>query len=215
MLLKLRSSSYCRELSSFRTWDPRVVFCYDSSLSGCGLVIYLPGMCSPGQALRVLSLITPFDLKGDSSFQNSREFLAVAIGFVVLVIMGWRDVPVLIIGDSVASETWCIKENFRSTVSRRASLLYMLVGVRFNIWVQEVQFIEGIHNVIPDRLSRRGSGQTAESLVTELGFDESRVWKPDKKMEELISLCNPSTPLRGEGDLQDFWGVVSKYLDEM
>ena len=215
MLLRLRPSSYCRRLSSFRIRDLRVIFCYDSSLTGCGLVIYLPGRCRPEEAVRVLSLITPFDLKGDSGFQNSMEFLAVAIGFLVLVTMGWRDVPVMIIGDSVASETWCIKENFRSTVSRRASLLYMLIGVRFNIWVQEVQFIEGVRNVIPDRLSRRDSGQTAEALVMDLGFDEKRVWKPDERTEGLISMCNPTIPLRRESDLQDFWMVVSEYLDEL
>ena len=90
-----------------------------------------------------------------SRYQNTMEFSSVSTAFLIMAELGWRDIPLKIIGDSKASETWCAKERFRSTVARGAALMYMTLSVEFGYWVEETEFVEGKDNKICDALSRR------------------------------------------------------------
>ena len=215
VLLRLRPTSYCRRLESFRSQIPWIRVRYDASLTGLGIVIELLRFGRVLKTLRVASIITPFDLQEQSKFQNCQEFFAVAVAFYLIARMGYKGVPILLVGDSVAAGTWCEKESFKSTVSRRAAIVYMMLGVHFDLWVQEFQHVEGEKNTLCDELSRRGeSGQSALALAREWGFEEEVVWDEgsDRLGRSLLEACNPLEGLSSEEEFKEFWSNMMELV---
>ena len=134
--------------------------------------------------------------------------------------MGWREVPLKIIGDSKASETWCAKERFRSTVSRGAAMIYMSLGVEFDFWIEETEFVLSEDNEICDALSRRseadvGKGtKTATDLVRDLGMDPRLLWEVETSPHgiEMIELCNPLLTLNSDATFIQFSERVKRLV---
>lgn len=161
--------------------------------------------------MRVASIITPYKLRGQSRFQNTMEFSSVAVGFLIMAEMGWTDVPLKIMGDSRASETWCAKESFRSTVARGAALMYISLGVEFEFWVEDTEFVKGEENEVCDKLSRRsetdeGMGViSATNLVRALGINPKFLWEVEKSPfgTEMIELCNPLLQLDDDKNIHE------------
>jgi hypothetical protein len=140
------------------------------------------------------------------------EFSSVAVGFLIMAEMGWRDIPLKIMGDSKTSETWCKNERFKSTVVRGAALMYMSLGVEFRFWIEETEFVEGKSNGICDTLSRRSETDTgrgvksAGQVVTELECNPECLWEVEKSPygREMIELCNPLTKLDSDAFFKIF-----------
>ena len=212
IMMGLQQEKYCRRIDSFSPQQVLGILKYDSCLTGLGLRLFRLNSSGALQLVRIASVITPYALRGQSRFQNTMEFSSVSMGFLIMAEMGWRDIPLKIVGDSKASETWCAKERFRSTVARGAALLYMTLGVEFGFWVEETEFIEGKANDICDALSRRsetdsgGGVKSAVALVAELGMDPSLLWQVDKSPygREMINLCNPLLKLNDDATFIQF-----------
>ena len=208
VLMRLRPTNYCRSLESFRPQVPQITVRYDASLTGVGMVLELTTPGVPAQVLQVASIITPFELNEQSKFQNCQEFFAVAVAFYLIARLGYKDVPILLVGDSVAAGTWCEKESFKSTVSRRAAIFYMMLGVHFNLWVEEFQHVEGEKNTMCDELSRRSeSGQSSVELARKWGFEEGLVWEMEGDVmgAHFIEACNPLRDLGSEEEFKSLW----------
>lgn len=212
VMMGLKRGAYWRKIESF---SPQVVtglLKYDSCLKGLGLRLYRLRANGGKQLIKVASIITPYKLKGQSRYQNTMEFSSVAVGFLIMAEEGWRDIPLKIVGDSKASETWCAKERFKSTVSRGAAMMYMTLGVEFGYWVEETEFVEGKDNKICDALSRRsetdeGNGvKTARTLVVEMKLDPAALWEEKNSPfgEEMIELCNPLLQLDSDETFSGF-----------
>lgn len=212
IMMGLRRGEYWRKIESFAAQIITGLLKYDSSLTGLGLRLFRIRANGGLQLVRVASIITPYTLRRLSKFQNTMEFSSVAVGLLIMAEMGWRDIPLKIIGDSKASETWCVKERFRSTVARGAALMYMSLGVEFGFWVEETEFVRGEENKICDRLSRRsetdkGRGaKSATQLVEELGIDRKLLWEESKSPYgvEMIELCNPLLKLDDDASFNEF-----------
>lgn len=212
VMMGLKRGSYWRKIESFAPQIPIGLLMYDSCLTGLGLRLYRIRSNGGLQLMRVASIITPWRLNKLSRFQNTMEFSSVSTGFLIMAELGWRDIPLKIIGDSKASETWCAKERFRSTVARGAALVYMTLGVEFGYWVEETEFVLGKDNEICDALSRRsetdrGNGvKSAASLVAELKLDPKALWEPERSPfgREMMSLCDPLVRLDNDASFSAF-----------
>jgi len=212
IMMGLRRGKYWRKIESFASQTVTRLLKYDSCLTGLGLRLFQIRANGGLQLVRVASIITPYDLEGNSKYQNTMEFSSVSMAFLIMAEMGWENIPLKIIGDSKASETWCAKERFRSTVARGAALMYMSLGVEFEFWVEETEFVKGEDNVLCDTLSRRsetdkGMGaQSAASVVEGLGIDPELLWEEDKSPYgyEMIELCNPLLKLDDDTSFSDF-----------
>lgn len=211
-MMGLKRGEYWRKIESFAGQIVTGLLKYDSCLEGLGLRLFRIHSNGAMELVRVASIITPYFLGGQSRFQNTMEFSSVSVAFLVMAEMGWRNIPLKIRGDSKASETWCAKERFRSTVSRGAALMYMSLGVEFGFWVEETEFIKGESNNVCDALSRRsetdqGMGaKPAAQLVEELGINPKLLWEEEKSPHgiEMIELCNPLLKLDDDESFSNF-----------
>jgi hypothetical protein len=212
VMMGLRKREYCRKIDSFSPQRTTGVLKYDSCLTGLGLRLFQIRSNGALQLRRIASIITPYELKGQSKYQNTMEFSSVAVGFLIMAEMGWRDIPLKIMGDSKTSETWCKNERFKSTVVRGAALMYMSLGVEFRFWIEETEFVEGKSNGICDTLSRRSETDTgrgvksARQVVTELECNPECLWEVEKSPygREMIELCNPLTKLDSDAFFKIF-----------
>jgi hypothetical protein len=149
------------------------------------------------------------------------EFLSVSVSFLIMAEMGWTDVPLKIMGDSKASETWCTKESFRSTVARGAALMYISLGVEFEFWVEDTEFVKGKENEVCDKLSRRsetdeGTGaMSAANWVCTLGINPKFLWEVEKSPfgAEMIELCNPLLQLDDDNTFNTFTRRMKGLID--
>lgn len=207
VLMALRKEDYCRKIESFMGKCWTALLKYDSSLGGLGLMLYrvrYGGL----EIVKIASIVTPYKLRGESRFQNTMEFASVAVSFLIMAEMGWQNIPLKIIGDSKASETWCAKERFRSTVARGAAMAYLALGVEFELWIEETEFVPGEQNVLCDALSRRGEneGVSAADLLIKLGLDADLLWDECESSagREMIDLCDPTRRMSTDAEFMAF-----------
>jgi hypothetical protein len=109
-MVSFNPSKFARAFDTFREVKPTILIEYDSSLTGTGLAIsellYNSNSDSQSSSKKLVGvgcLEFPFDLQGDSSFQNSCEFMAVLISLLIIGQLGYYDVTIKLIGDSVTS----------------------------------------------------------------------------------------------------------------
>jgi hypothetical protein len=124
VLSHLDENRFTRSFQSFRVVSSTVCIEYDASLTGIGL--YLSSV-SNGQLVRDIGygrLRFPFALKSDSSFQNVCEFIAVVIGIIVLVKLGYANTTITLRGDSRTSLRWGSTERFKGVRGLSASVVY-------------------------------------------------------------------------------------------
>lgn len=201
VLMALKPGKYYRKLDSFRMKVWLALLRYDSSLKGLGLVLELLSSEGGVRVVKVASIVTRYELKGEARYQNAMEFASIVLCFLIMAEMGWKDIPLKIVGDSVASLTWADKERFRSVVARGAAAAFMSLGVEFNYWIEDTEFIKGEDNTTCDKLSRRAeTGESAEELVVKLGFGRELLWSENESMagKELLSICNPKDVIETE-----------------
>ena len=53
-----------------------------------------------------------YQLGGDSSYQNSMEFITIVVSLAILVSLGLRDITVVVQGDSTSALAWASKQKF-------------------------------------------------------------------------------------------------------
>jgi hypothetical protein len=205
-LVELRGVQFQRKISSFQSKTAAVTLAYDASLTGAGVALYLL-QNNEWILWKVTSVVFPFDLAGDASFQNTCEFIAIVIGFVMLARLGRNGVSIHLQGDSIASLTWSAKERFRGRNNRRAALVYILTGLRFDLSVHEenVEHVPGINNQFCDDLSR---GVAVSHVAPSQWF----VW-PSTTYDSLLTLCNPLLALESGQDVTTLWTGVTHMFD--
>jgi hypothetical protein len=206
VLLRLDEATYARELSSFERREARVIMRFDSSLTGVSV------SCWCGNS--VIGVIGTrvnygFDQK-DSSYQNTMEFVAVALGFYILAIRGWHRVRVRLIGDSKTALKWANTELYKGALVFCPAFLYVVLGGRYDLWVGETQHISSEENHIHDDMSRGVSpldrGFSARDIV-EVGSDTAG--------GRVLALCDPSRKVDSMEELMIFWGSARACVAEV
>ena len=177
---------------------------YDASLEGVGVILRTT---PKNQLIGVGPVPLPFQLEGDSGFQNTVEFTACTIGIAGLAQLGYRAVNVRLVGDNKTSLKWGSTERFKGALCLRSAIVYTLVSIAFDIWVTETVHVPGVDHEIPDALSRG-------RILTLLGFrlEDSLRWEDDRALMELLVLCDPTEPIRSVPDLCDMWASVRAWV---
>jgi len=192
---------YRRKLESFRRKESLYLVEYDASLSGLGLLIFT--LEGDNEVLwKVLATDLSYDLCGDSSYQNTVEFIAVVLAITCLASLGVSNASIRLRGDNVSSLKWSVKERFKGNLYVKAATVYVAIVSRLDLRVDEADHLPGTMNVVCDKMSR---GTSPDSL----GFcsEQQFICNEQRNMfADVLSLCDPSKPWKQSS--QSFWSLV-------
>jgi hypothetical protein len=104
-LIVFDEQKFARPIESFRCQLPTFRIEYDASLTGLGFVIS-QRFEENWQTLCYLSLVMPFNVNKDSSFQNTCEYIAIVAALFTLFKRGYNHFSYDLIGDSMSSLKW-------------------------------------------------------------------------------------------------------------
>jgi hypothetical protein len=166
--------------------EPTFLIEYDASLTGIGLVISYLDPITSWTILAVSAICLPFDLKGDSGFQNTVEFLAVVVGLACIASKGYSGHSVIVQGDNTSSLSWCTSERFQPGPSRSCAVFFMAFATVTDLVIHRGIHIPGVRNVICDGLSR-------DKLPGDFGFDLSLHFNlvHHPSVSDVVHACNP------------------------
>jgi hypothetical protein len=207
IMLGLHEEKFARTLESFRPQIPTVTIMFDSSLTGSGILLTddtSGGFMGGGRA------DFPFHLNGDSSHQNTCEFIAIVLGVVSIARTGRSGVSLRLIGDSVSALKWSHCERWKGHLCRRAAVIFLLFGVAFDIHVEEDEHVAGKTNTICDDLSRGVSPE-------EVGIPHQRVIDLEGHAitARLMESCDPRITLNSERDFIELWREVQTCIRDI
>ena len=157
VFLEINPITYKRDIISFVHHDPSFVLEYDASLTGVGIILFKLGNEKEEKEWKVIQLEFHYNLESQSRYQNTVEFIGIVLGMVALSLLGVRNSGVIIRGDNKSSLKWGLTENYKSILSRRASLVLTTVVLQTNIIIEDQIHIAGINNIRCDRLSRQSA----------------------------------------------------------
>ena len=213
--LRLDPDSFARPILTVGTRPAEYMLEYDACLTGIGFVIST--LTPDGERCETVCAamipLTDFNLQGESTYQNTCEFLAVVAGLAVLAERGVSHSAVHIVGDNRSSLSWCEYQCFHSTLSRAASMSFMAITTICDIRIAGATHVRGIRNIIPDRLSRAFEpGVDPVAVYEELGFQpEVRLdYANSPRLHALVSACNPTLSMTDTAHgFFERWGVIS------
>lgn len=210
VLLAIHPDRYSRPIFSFKSKPTTFFVEFDASLEGLGIVISFIKNNTP-TTYRVASIDTPFLLLGDSSYQNTMEFMAMVFSTCLVRYLGHRDVGIDFIGDSSSSLSWAKYERFKHGSSVSSALLFMRVTSLSLIKVNHITHVAGVNNVICDKLSRHHSPASLGFPMDQSISQENIPW-----MEEFFSICNPLLhPLLSHDAFLKLWTQLSLFNDKL
>lgn len=219
--LRLNPDSFARPILTMGTRQADYMLEYDACLTGIGFII---STMTPdgGKGDTVCAAMIPlveFDLQGESTYQNSCEFLAVVTGLAVLAERGVTHSAVHIVGDNMSSLAWCEYQCFHSTLSRAASMSFMAITTICDIRIAGATHIRGVRNIVPDRLSRAFEpGMDPATVYAELGLaPEVRLaYEASPRLRALVAACNPAKSMTNPvHSFYERWGVISDLVESL
>ena len=223
LLMELEPSKFNRSLHSFEAHSTSLHGNLDASLTGFGLIasrinrsgdddmMVETGVGSPSVTLSTIAVIGhafPFDLGGDSSYQNTAEFIAEVMMMALLTSLGYRGESVTIQGDSTTALAWASKESFRGGRSTWASVFWIQVQGQNELPVDDTEHLKGKLNVDSDDLSR---GVTPRELGVPERFCFDLADNPT--LVALLASFDPTVPVNLQSDLQARWAQNQAWID--
>ena len=209
--LELNEFEYSRPLESFGVKDVEYLIEYDASLKGAGILIIKIDGDRNETVVKAAKIRFPFDLHGNSGYQNTVEFIAVVMGLGCLASLGVRNLAVGLRGDNTSSLSWSLSHRFADGYSRRAAVAFVSISEVLGLRVDEGEHIAGVLNVRCDRLSRNGTFE-------EWGFsgDDILHWELDNRLVSLLSACAPDPVIATDEDIAHLWrlnhAITSEFL---
>jgi len=210
VLSNLDETQFTRSLHSFRDLTPTVCIEYDASLTGIGIYLSVMDKGISVTDIGYGSFKFPFDLHQDPSNQNVCEFIAVVVALVILIQRGYTNTTISLRGDSKTSLKWGRTERFKGVRGLSASVVYLLLGSHYDLWVSDAHHLPKEFNTLCDSLSRGKS-------VVDLGIDE----KFDLRLghnpivDEVARLCNPTTNMLTPHSIEKLWTCVTKIISRL
>ena len=213
IMSKLRPETYAKTIVSFRPkQEAKLWLSYDASLTGLGVIIRpvkpLEQKSPFVGVISAMSIDTPYELNGDSGFQNTMEFIAIVVGMFHVYGRGYRDTEIHIVGDNTSSLHWCDKERFRGGSSNGAAIAFILQAFVSKNEITLSMFIKGVDNVHCDKLSR---GIRPQALL----YPVEVCWKPSKTglLADLLALLDPRIEHMTEASLVSLWTSIRMLLE--
>ena len=153
-LMNLNPAKFTRSFESFSPLSVKIFINVDASLTGIGILVYGVGDDESHALLAVSGFNTPYLLNGDSSYQNSMEFIAVLCAIILCVRINITHAGISIEGDNKTALSWAASERFRSTRILGASCVFVNLLVSAGIDIVGTNHIKGLFNTTSDKLSR-------------------------------------------------------------
>ena len=127
------------------------------------------------------------------------EFIAALIGLACAISYGARDGAIQLQGDSKTALRWAETWKFNSGPSNNTAIVYVAMGLKHNLRLDDTIFIKGVDNKVCDALSRG-------THPRDLGFDDSLYSdKEDEVILRLLLLCAPSDRRPHSHDFVSKW----------
>jgi len=220
LLAEIEPIRFNRSMESFGSIIPSLHGNIDASLTGIGLVasrIYPSDntITNEGQlcasdlcTIAVVGCILPYDLKCDSSYQNTVEFIAEVILQSIFTSFGFRGLSVLLQGDSTSALSWASKEKFRVGRSTAASIMWIQLQQQNEQPIESVSHIPGEMNLVSDALSRGTSAR-------ELGFHPKVIYhlEDNPTLCAILTSLNPTVSINLSADLKAIWLRNQAWID--
>jgi hypothetical protein len=206
ILLRCGAPTATRPILSFRSVAPTFALRYDASLQAVAVGVYT--VTAPSDTLLAFTVLPlPFAVSGDSSRQNTCEYLAVLLGLLLLAVLQRRNFSYALYGDSITSLVWASDDRVASEVAHRANLALVTLSVSLNAHVADTHHVPGVQNVVYDGLSR---GRTPQ----EVGLDPGLLvdLQHDPAVLAFVQLCDPALPLVSVDDVLSLFGVFTTHL---
>ena len=188
LLMEINPIRFTRRFDQFTSRAPNIHINVDASLTGIGIII---SHIDANQLLSVLAVTgfeTPFELNGDSSFQNAMEFVAVICALTLCVRLGMRSISVSLQGDNQTALAWSITEKFKGTLALKAACIFICLSTSCRIDIAETEHLAGNLNVRSDALSRGASPAS-------LGFSDHLIidFLSCPVTKEILRFMDPTT----------------------
>jgi hypothetical protein len=184
VFLEINPNTYKRDIKSFVHYEPSYVLEYDASLTGVGIILFILDKNKEEKEWKVIQMDYNYNIGSQSKYQNTVEFIGIVLGMVALSLLGVRNTSVIIRGDNKSSLKWGLTENYKSILSRRASLVLTTTILKSNILIEDQIHIAGVNNVKCDRLSRRTASPE------DLGFKPEQIIN-QPILDCIIKFCDP------------------------
>ena len=124
-----------------------------------------------------------------------------------LASLGVSNASVRLRGDNISSLKWSVKERFKGCRCLNAAVVYIAIGSRCDLRVDETVHLPGLQNIVCDGLSRG-------KLPSTYGFRTDQLFVCDGQEEmfvEVLNLCCPST-LLPDFNFKTFWISVNNLV---
>jgi hypothetical protein len=110
----------------------------------------------------------------------------------------------------MTSLKWGKTERFKGILNRCASLVYIMLSIRYNIFVVSSIHVAGVKNILHDKLSR---GVTPQ----ELGYQHSEIMElqEDTLVLTFMQLCNPHTDIETYERFKQFWIQIENAMNAL
>ena len=190
-------SRHSRLMASFLRKEIAHVIDFDACLDGVGLLF---STIVSGSEVPIASAqidISSLGFEGDSSFQNSAEFVAAVFAGRGAFHLRWSG-PVLYRGDSMSALSWVTKERVKSNAASPAGVIFSFQCSCYGFQGISTSHVPGVENVLADSRSRKGS-------LADLG----PIWasKPELDLQpaHLLPLLSPTIDLTTNNS---FWSFL-------
>jgi hypothetical protein len=162
--------------------------------------------------------LTSLGFNGDSSYQNTSEYIGALIGVIGLVQLGLRGMDIELRGDSMSALTWAETERPRGELVTNATMVYTVLCVTYGIETKRTSHICGDDNYRCDKLSRLSeSGQSVHEVLQQLGLHNvpDLGLEKDCRFRSLIDCCGPATKFKSEKEFETFWREIKGITDSL
>jgi hypothetical protein len=193
ILLRLRESTYSRSISSHLSRSISYYVEFDASLTGLGIKV----TTADGGVFAVAQCsILDFDLQGDSSWQNTVEFLALTIALAIIASRGVVGCGIGLLGDNTSSLFWAQKSCFKSKRSRRTFMAFLSLTIASDLRIERSTHVKGVDNIVCDILSRHDKFQ---QTPLDLGLRSDQIFEigNEPAVADLLAFCNPRLTAQG------------------
>jgi hypothetical protein len=132
------------------------------------------------------------------------EFLGVVLGVAAVASLGVRGASIRLRGDNTSSLRWALTERFRSVLCKRMSILFVSLGIEYDLTVDDSQHIAGEHNIMCDRLSRYREYSLSPY---DLGFKDNQLISIElgTPLHSMVSFCDPTSGELSDDDFIAAW----------
>jgi hypothetical protein len=188
MLMEIKPMLFTRTFNQFTSMAPTIHINVDASLTGIGIIISQMNGDNSLSVIAVTGFHTAYNLEGDSSYQNSMEFIAVTCALALCVRLGMHSIGISLQGDNQTALSWSKSEKFKSARAMRAACFFICLSTNRRIEIAEKEHLAGYLNVLSDGLSRGASPAS-------LGFADHLVvdFLSCPVTREILAFMNPTT----------------------